>query len=72
MNIWGIVFVCVHTGKESPNSKDRLEARLFGNHLVFQTIVDIQRVREDDHLLGCDTLSVVEIAHHLYEVPWFA
>lgn len=32
------------TGQVSSNAKDRLEACFFGDHLVLQTVFDIERV----------------------------
>lgn len=60
------------TGKVGPDTKSRLEAGFLGDHLVLQTVLDIEGVREDDDLLVCDAFCVVEIAHHLHEVRGIA
>lgn len=56
------------TRKESPHAKCWIESGFFGNCLVLQTILDIQRVREDNRLLIGDAFAVVKFAHHLDKV----
>ena len=60
------------TRKECPHAKGRLEARLLGNRLVLQAVLDIQGVREHDCLLIGDALAVVKVADHLDKVAWIA
>lgn len=50
------------TGQISPHAKDGLEARLLGDDPVLETVLDVERVREDDGLPVLDSLAVVELA----------
>jgi hypothetical protein len=60
------------TREESTHAKCRVEASFFRNSLVLETVLDVQRVREDDGLFIGDALAVVKLAHHLDEVGWVA
>lgn len=63
-----IGFVGEVIGKVCPDTESRLETGFLGNHLVLQTVLDIEGVREDNDFLVCDALRVIEIAHHLHEL----
>lgn len=56
------------TREESTNAKGRSKVCLLGKRLVFQTVLDIQRVGKHDYLPVRDALAVVEVAHHLHKV----
>ncbi|KAL2004143.1 hypothetical protein VTN02DRAFT_6240 [Thermoascus thermophilus] len=58
-----------HTGQVGSDTKDGFKARLLREGLVLETVVDVQRVGEDDGLGLRDALAVVEVAHQLHEVP---
>ena len=58
------------TGKERSHTECRLETCLFGNGLVFQAMLNIQRVREDYCLGVGDSLAIIEVADHLDKECW--
>lgn len=60
------------TREESTHTECRVEAGFLSNSLVLETVLDVQRVREDNDLFIGDTLAVVKVAHHLDEVGWVA
>lgn len=62
------IFCTAHTCEESSHAKGGCETGLLGNILVFETVLDVQRVREDHNLLVCDALAVIKFAHHFDEV----
>lgn len=60
------------TCEECADAKCGVETSLLGNGFVFQTMHDVQRIRENDCLFLSDTLAVIEVADHLNKVGWVA
>lgn len=56
------------TSQERSNAENRIEASLLRYQLVIETMLYIQRIREDNSLPVFDSLLVVEISHHFDEI----